>query len=156
FRAAARHGGRGDEAQPDGGRRYPLGAGAPSHRITGRSDFEGAGVSSSPRWVSMKIEQLRWYIAALLFTATVINYIDRQALSIVAPVLTKELGISPIEYSNMLQAFLIAYTLMYLGSGFLVDKWGTRVSQACFMAWWSVSNVLHAFARNSTHLAAFR
>ncbi len=104
----------------------------------------------------MKIRRLRWYIAALLFTATVINYIDRQALSIVAPVLTKELGISPIEYSNMLQAFLIAYTLMYLGSGFLVDRWGTRVSQACFMAWWSISNVLHAFARNSMQLAAFR
>src|SRR5882672_2734476 len=104
----------------------------------------------------MKIRRLRWYIAALLFTATVINYIDRQALSIVAPVLTKELGISPIEYSNMLQAFLIAYTLMYLGSGFLVDRWGTRISQACFMAWWSISNVLHAFARNSMQLAAFR
>src|SRR5215470_9063103 len=104
----------------------------------------------------MKVRRLRWYIAALLFTATVINYIDRQALSIVAPVLTKELGISPIEYSNMLQAFLIAYTLMYLGSGFLVDKWGTRFSQACFMAWWSISSVLHAFARNSIQLAAFR
>ena len=54
-----------------------------------------------------KIRRLRWYIAALLFTATVINYIDRQTLSIVAPVLTKELHISPIQYSNMLQAFLI-------------------------------------------------
>jgi MFS family permease len=104
----------------------------------------------------MKIRRLRWYIAALLFTATVINYIDRQALSIVAPVLTKELGISPIEYSNMLQAFLIAYTLMYLGSGFLVDRWGTRVSQSCFMAWWSISNVLHAFANSAMQLAAFR
>jgi len=90
----------------------------------------------------MNIRRLRWYIAVLLFTATVINYIDRQALSIVAPVLTKELGISPIEYSNMLQAFLIAYTLMYLGSGFLVDRWGTRVSLTCFMGWWSISNLL--------------
>jgi ACS family hexuronate transporter-like MFS transporter len=104
----------------------------------------------------MKIRRLRWYIAALLFTATVINYIDRQALSIVAPVLTKELHISPIQYSNMLQAFLIAYTLMYLGSGFLVDKWGTRVSLACFMVWWSISNVLHAFARSAMQLGAFR
>src|SRR5262245_53330902 len=104
----------------------------------------------------MKIRRLRWYIAALLFTATVINCIDRQTLSIVAPVLTKELQISPIEYSNMLQAFLIAYTVMYLGSGFLVDKWGTRISLSCFMLWWSISNMLHAFARSALQLGVFR
>src|SRR5438093_7486427 len=104
----------------------------------------------------MKIRRLRWYIAALLFTASVINYIDRQTLSIVAPVLTKELRISPIEYSNILQAFLIAYTVMYLGSGFLVDRWGTRFSLSCFMTWWSISNMLHAFARNTIQLGAFR
>src|SRR5437763_7061149 len=97
----------------------------------------------------MKIRRLRWYIAALLFTATVINYIDRQTLSIVAPVVTKELHISPIEYANILQAFLVAYTLMYLGSGFLVDHWGTRLSLAVFMIWWSLSNALHAAARTA-------
>src|ERR1700730_17587466 len=104
----------------------------------------------------MKIRHLRWYIAALLFLASVINYIDRQTLSIVAPVLTKELNISPIQYSNILQAFLIAYTFMYLGSGFLVDKWGTRISLAAFMAWWSVSNMLHAFANSALQMGAFR
>ena len=104
----------------------------------------------------MKIPHLRWSIAALLFTATVINYIDRQTLSIVAPVVTKELHISPIEYSNILQAFLIAYTVMYLGSGLLVDKWGTRLSLACFMAWWSVSNILHAFASTAMQFGVYR
>jgi ACS family hexuronate transporter-like MFS transporter len=104
----------------------------------------------------MTIPRLRWYIAAMLFTATVINYIDRQTLSIVAPVLTKELHISPLEYSYILQAFLIAYTLMYLGSGFLVDRWGTRISLAIFMAWWSVSNMLHTFARTAVELGIFR
>jgi ACS family hexuronate transporter-like MFS transporter len=104
----------------------------------------------------VKIPNLRWYIAALLFTASVINYIDRQTLSIIAPVLTKELHISPIQYSNILQAFLIAYTVMYLGSGFLVDRWGTRVSLAVFMVWWSVSNMLHAFANTATQLGAYR
>ena len=104
----------------------------------------------------MKIRHLRWYIAALLFFASVINYIDRQTLSIVAPVLTKELHISPIQYSNILQAFLIAYTVMYLGSGFLVDRWGTRISLAAFMAWWSISNMLHAFANSAFQMGAFR
>ena len=81
----------------------------------------------------MKVPHLRWYVAALLFAATVINYIDRQTLSIVAPVLTRELNISPIVYSQILQAFLIAYTIMYVGSGFLVDRWGTRKSLAIFI-----------------------
>lgn len=83
----------------------------------------------------MKIPHLRWYIAAMLFAATVINYIDRQTLSIIAPVLTKELHISPLQYSYILQAFLAAYIAMYLGSGFLVDRWGTHASLAVFMMW---------------------
>src|SRR5882757_5348327 len=104
----------------------------------------------------MKFPHLRWWIAGLLFAATIINYIDRQTLSIVAPVVTKELHISPIEYANILQAFLVAYTVMYLGSGFLVDRWGTRLSLAVFMSWWSLSNMLHAFANTATQLGAYR
>jgi ACS family hexuronate transporter-like MFS transporter len=104
----------------------------------------------------MKIPRLRWVIAGLLFTATVINYIDRQALSIVAPVLTRELHLTPVQYANILQGFLYAYTLMYLVSGILVDRWGTRRALAVFMAWWSLSNVLHAFARSAGELSFFR
>jgi MFS transporter, ACS family, hexuronate transporter len=104
----------------------------------------------------MKIRRLRWYIAALLFTSTVINYIDRQTLSIVAPLLTKELGLSPVQYSNILTAFLAAYTLMYLGSGLIVDRWGTRISLSVFMTWWSVSNMLHGLAQSAMHLGVFR
>jgi ACS family hexuronate transporter-like MFS transporter len=104
----------------------------------------------------MKIRNLRWYIAALLFTATVINYIDRQTLSIVAPVLTRELHLSAVQYANILEGFLYAYTVMYVVSGVLVDRWGTRAALGAFMAWWSVSNMLHAFARTATQLGAFR
>jgi len=104
----------------------------------------------------MKIPHLRWYIAALLFTASVINYIDRQTLSIVAPVLTQEMHITAVEYSTMLQAFLIAYTLMYVGSGILVDRWGTRRAFSVFIAWWSASNMLHAAARSALQFSVFR
>ncbi|MDX1979382.1 MAG: MFS transporter [Bryobacteraceae bacterium] len=102
------------------------------------------------------MSNIRWYIAALLFFASVINYIDRQALSVVAPVLTKELNISPIEYANILQAFLVAYTVMYVFSGVLCDRFGTRVSLAVFMVWWSISNAIHAFAQTPLHLGIFR
>ncbi len=104
----------------------------------------------------MKLRGIRWYIAGLLFLSSVINYVDRQTLSVVAPSLTKQLHMSPVEYSNVLQAFLVAYTLMYLGSGFLVDRWGTRASLAGFMAFWSASNMLHAFARTAFQLGVFR
>jgi ACS family hexuronate transporter-like MFS transporter len=104
----------------------------------------------------VKIPRLRWWIAGLLFTSTVINYIDRQTLSIVAPVITKELHLSPSAYSNILNAFLIAYTAMYLGSGVLVDRWGTRRALTALVAWWSASNVLHAFARTAMQFGVLR
>ena len=104
----------------------------------------------------MQIPHLRWWIAALLFLSTVINYIDRQTLSVLSPVLTKELGLSPIEYSNILTAFLAAYTVMYVGSGFLVDRWGTRLSLSVFMVWWSLANMAHAFAQGVWSLGLFR
>ncbi len=104
----------------------------------------------------MKIPHLRWHIAALIFFSTVINYIDRQTLSVVAPVLTTELHITPTQYGNILQAFLAAYTVMYVVSGVLVDRWGTRLSLALFVAWWSVSNMMHMVARNAFQLGVFR
>jgi MFS transporter, ACS family, hexuronate transporter len=98
----------------------------------------------------------RWGIAILLFLSTVINYIDRQTLSVLAPTLTKELGISDQQYSNVLTAFLAAYTVMYVGSGFIVDRWGTRRSLSVFMVWWSTANMLHALVRGPWSLGAFR
>ena len=106
--------------------------------------------------MTTKIPHLRWGIAALLFFSTVINYVDRQALSVLAPVLTKELGISNIEYSNILTAFLAAYTLMYVGSGFLVDRWGARLALSVFIVWWSLANMSHALAVGVWSLGALR
>ena len=103
-----------------------------------------------------ELNQVRWYIAGLLFLSSVINYVDRQVLSVVAPVLTKELGITPMGYANILQAFLIPYTLMYVGSGFLVDRWGAKKALAIFMAWWSSANMLHGFAQGALSLAFYR
>ena len=104
----------------------------------------------------MRIPHLRWWIAGLLFLSTVINYVDRQTLSVLAPVITAELGISEIAYGNILTGFLAAYTVMYVGSGLLADRLGTRASLALFMAWWSAANMAHALARGSWSLGALR
>lgn len=99
---------------------------------------------------------VRWQVAGLLFFASVINYVDRQTLSVVAPLLTKELGISDVQYGRILQAFLAAYTVMYVGSGLICDRFGTRASLAFFMVWWSIANALHGFARSAMSLGLFR
>ncbi|MBL8227759.1 MAG: MFS transporter [Bryobacterales bacterium] len=100
--------------------------------------------------------RIRWWIAALLFVATVINYIDRQTLSVIAAKVTSELGITNTEYANILTAFLVPYTAMYIVSGWMVDRLGTRMSLSIFMAWWSLANALHAFATGPWSLGAFR
>lgn len=106
--------------------------------------------------MNSKPGRMRWGIASLLFLATVINYVDRQTLSVVAPVLTKELNISNTQYADILTAFLFPYTVMYVISGWLCDRWGTRRALAVFMAWWSAANALHALARTAFGLGVFR
>src|SRR4051794_24391465 len=86
-----------------------------------------------------KLLAARWWVAGLLFTSTVINYMDRQNLSILARTIQNELHISDIQYSYVVQAFLLAYTLTYIVAGRITDWLGTRLSMAAFVAWWSVS-----------------
>jgi ACS family hexuronate transporter-like MFS transporter len=104
----------------------------------------------------MKIPKLRWVIAALLFLATAINYADRLALSVVSPDLRAEFHMTEQDYSYVLVAFFIAYAIMYAGSGYLVDRLGTRVGFAAFIFTWSVAAMLHGVVRGIWSLAAAR
>lgn len=99
---------------------------------------------------------LRWWIAALLFLATVINYVDRQCLSVLAPVLREEFGMTASDYSRILSAFMLAYLIMQTGSGRLMDWLGTKAGFAICILWWSVAAMLHAAARSALHLGIFR
>jgi ACS family hexuronate transporter-like MFS transporter len=103
-----------------------------------------------------KIPRLRWWIAGLVFLSTVINYVDRQTLSVLAPQLTKELGISNIEYGWISQAFLIPYTLMYIVSGLLIDRYGVKLIYGAATVWWSVAAMLHATASSAFGFGVFR
>ena len=93
---------------------------------------------------------------SLAFWATVINYLDRQTLSVAAPVLREQFQMSNEQYSHVVTAFLLAYTIMNGVSGPLIDKLGTRLGYALCIAWWSVAAILHAFARGALSLGAFR
>jgi ACS family hexuronate transporter-like MFS transporter len=90
------------------------------------------------------------------FLATVINYLDRQTLSVAAPVLRDQFHMSNVDYSRVVFAFMLAYTIMNGASGPLIDRLGTRVGYALTMAWWSIAAILHAFAQGTLSLGAFR
>ncbi len=93
---------------------------------------------------------------SLAFFATVINYLDRQTLSVVAPVLLDQFGMNSIDYSRVVSAFMFAYTVMNGVSGPLIDRLGTRAGYALCMVWWSISSILHVFASGALSLGIFR
>ena len=104
--------------------------------------------SASPR--------LRWVMIALAFFATLINYLDRQALSVAAPILQAQFHFSSIDYSRVVFAFMLAYTIMNGISGLLIDRLGTRVGYGLFVAWWSLCAMFHALARGVWSLGILR
>lgn len=104
----------------------------------------------------MRGSSLRWTMIALAFLATLINYLDRQALSVAAPILRSEFALTSTDYSHILFAFMLAYTIMNGVSGMLIDRLGTRAGYGLFVAWWSISALLHSFARGSLSLGIFR
>ncbi len=98
----------------------------------------------------------RWMMIGFAFVATLINYLDRQALSVAAPLLREQFGMSNVDYSRVVFAFMLAYTIMNGASGPLVDRLGTRVGYALCVGWWSMAAVLHALATGPLSLGAFR
>ena len=83
----------------------------------------------------------RWRIVALLFFATTFNYIDRQVIGILAPVLEKELGWSELDYGTIITAFQIAYALGLLFVGKIIDNVGVRIGYAIAIVVWSVAGM---------------
>jgi MFS transporter, ACS family, hexuronate transporter len=99
---------------------------------------------------------LRWLMIALVFSATVINYLDRQTLSVAAPVLLDQFRMSAVAYSRVVFAFMLAYTIMNAVSGPVIDRLGTKAGYALCIAWWSASSVLHAFSTGPVSLGIYR
>src|SRR5262245_1965309 len=103
-----------------------------------------------------KIHGLRWWIVGLVFLATLINYIDRLTISVLAPVITKDLGLTNTEFGGIVTWFLLAYTISQGVSGKLYDRIGTRLGFVLSISVWSVAAVAHAFARGLGSLSLFR
>jgi MFS transporter, ACS family, hexuronate transporter len=106
--------------------------------------------------VPVQAESKRWLMISLAFWATVINYLDRQTLSVAAPVLREQFHMSNVEYGRVVSAFMFAYTIMNGLSGPMIDRLGTRLGYALCIAWWSMAAVLHTFARGAVSLGVYR
>ena len=104
----------------------------------------------------MPLPRLRWLILSLLFLSTVINYVDRQALSVLLPTLRGELGISSSEYGTITTLFLTAYTIGQLFAGIVIDRIGTRRGFAVSIILWSLAAIAHAFARGPLSFGLLR
>lgn len=105
---------------------------------------------------TVQISGLRWYIAVILFLATVICYIDRLTISILAPVIKSDLGLSNVEYAAITTWFLISYSIFQSIFGGIYDKYGTRKVFSYAIVIWSVAAMLHAVARGFRGFAFFR
>ena len=110
-------------------------------------------MSDTPR---LAYRNLRWWVVGLLFFATVINYVDRQTLSILGTTLRKELNLTEQDYANCVSAFLVSYAVMYSVSGRLIDRVGVKVGAAACVIWWSIAAALTGLARGPLSLAGFR
>jgi ACS family hexuronate transporter-like MFS transporter len=95
-------------------------------------------------------------ICGVLFTGTLVNYIDRGTIAILAPPLQKIFHWSENDYGWIVVAFQLAYGVMMLGFGGIVDRLGTRLGYALAMTWWSLAAMAHALARGVLSFAAAR
>jgi MFS transporter, ACS family, hexuronate transporter len=112
--------------------------------------------TANARAQGFTIAHLRWYICGLLFFATTLNYVDRQVLGILKPVLDKELGVSESQYGWVVFAFQLAYALMMPIAGRVLDRIGTRLGYALAVTVWSLASMGHALATSALGFAAAR
>ncbi|PKL83563.1 MAG: MFS transporter [Ignavibacteriae bacterium HGW-Ignavibacteriae-3] len=103
-----------------------------------------------------KVGRYRWSIVALIFFATTINYIDRQVLGILAPVLQKEIGWDEIDYGYIVTAFSAAYAIGLVVVGRLIDRFGTKLGYAFAITAWSIAAMGHAAVSSVIGFASAR
>jgi len=105
---------------------------------------------------SRPIPSLRWWIGGILFASTVINYIDRQTLSILGPSLKQDYHWTNVDYANIAIAFRIAYSIGQAVCGRLMDRVGTRRGLTLSVIWYSTVSLLTSLATGFRSFAFFR
>lgn len=112
--------------------------------------------SGSVRTSRAFIPHLRWYIGGLLFLSTVINYLDRQTLSVLAPYIKTEYHWSNADFALLIIAFRVAYSVGQTASGRFLDRVGTRRGLSLAVAFYSTAAILTSLATGFRSFAGFR
>ena len=99
---------------------------------------------------------VRWMIVGLIAVATVINYIDRNALAVMWPEISREIGATKEDYALLVTVFMLFYAAGQFLFGRLFDIIGVRLGFALSIAVWSVSIALHALAHSIVSFSVFR
>jgi len=95
------------------------------------------------------IKNYRWLIVTLLFFATTINYLDRQIIGLLKPVLEKEFNWTETNFAHIVMAFTASYAIGLISLGWLIDKIGTKLGYSVSIIFWSIAGMFHAFARSA-------
>jgi ACS family hexuronate transporter-like MFS transporter len=104
----------------------------------------------------MKIPHLRFLMIGLVFLATLVNYVDRQTVSVLKKAITDDLSLSNPDYAAIQNAFLVAYAISQMVSGRLYDAVGTRVGFTISIVVWSIAAAAHAAAASALSFASWR
>jgi ACS family hexuronate transporter-like MFS transporter len=111
-----------------------------------------AGMPQQPR----TIPSLRWWMVGLLFASTVINYVDRQTLSVLAPYLKSQFRWTNTDYANIVIAFRVAYSIGQTAFGRLMDRLGTRRGLSLSVLWYSLTSMATSLAGGLLSFTGFR
>ena len=111
---------------------------------------------ASPSGVAALPPARAWLLCFLLFLSATLCFLDRQVLSVLAPDITKEFGMSNTTYSRVVFAFVAAYTLMLGLGGRVMDVLGTRRGLGLAVAVWSIASAAHAFVTGPFSLGLAR
>jgi len=114
--------------------------------LTGSTKPGHAGDAAGSLSLSDPRSQYRWVIVALLFFATTINYLDRQVISLLKPILEKEFSWTESDYGNIVTVFTVFYGGTTLLAGYLIDKVGTKLGYIGAILVWSLAAMGHALA----------
>jgi len=106
--------------------------------------------------LSRGVPGLRWWIAGLIFLATLINFVNRLTISVLAPELTTKFHLSATQFAGVANSFLIAYTISQGISGRLYDRIGVKRGFTVSIIVWSLASMAHALARGLVSLDGFR
>ncbi len=107
----------------------------------------------SSMMLGLNYRTMRWVIAGWLTLSTILNLVDRQTLSILAPLLRDKFQMSEQGYANVVTAFLVSYTVMYTVGGAFVDWIGERIGMAACILWWSLCTMLTGLVQGVWSLA---